>query len=552
MWLRNIFLKTLADCRVAILGWGVAIGSIAPLIFAFVPALLSDSGARATVAALVQHPAIRLFGEPVDVLTPGGYATWRLTLILPLVGVWALLVTTRTLRGEEESGALDLLLSIPRSRLHVVLAKLGAIGAAILLIGGLIGLLAYAGGLVTAATLSPWAALLFGVNTALLAGVFGACALLVSQFVRERRSAAGITGALLGLSVLVVTAGRALPEREWIGRLSPLYYFERSKPLVTQVDLRAMLVLATLAIGIAAAGVLLFLQRDIGGQIRIRAGAGPERRPRRLASFTGSRLLKSVFARSLGALAVPIASWGLGLAVYTAALTAILQQAQRNLLDLLDTVGRFNPMYAELVARVTGGSGAEMNARSLTAVFTVVAGLFMVFAITLASRWAADEDDGRFDLLLSTPLSRQQVMLSRFAALTIGLVIVAGVIFASTGLTAWAAGFALDRLRLAEAAIGMAPVGMVVAAMGYLLAGWLHSKSVTGILTGWLLTSFVVTLLGPLFQWPASAMQLSIVEQYGTPLVTGLEPVRVAGLFVVVVVVMTAATVRFATKDLVR
>jgi hypothetical protein len=47
-------------------------------------------------------------------------------------------------------------------------------------------------------------------------------------------------------------------------------------------------------------------------------------------------------------------------------------------------------------------------------------------------------------------------------------------------------------------------------------------------------------------------MQLSIVEQYGTPLVTGLEPVRVAGLFVVVVVVMTAATVRFATKDLVR
>jgi hypothetical protein len=98
----------------------------------------------------------------------------------------------------------------------------------------------------------------------------------------------------------------------------------------------------TLAIGIAAAGVLLFLQRDIGGQIRIRAGAGPERRPRRLASFTGSRLLKSVFARSLGALAVPIASWGLGLALYTAALTAILQQAQRNLLDLLETVGRFN------------------------------------------------------------------------------------------------------------------------------------------------------------------------------------------------------------------
>src|SRR5690242_4231468 len=112
MWLHNIFLKTLGDCRVAIVGWGLAIGSIAPVIFVFVPALLGDSEARAMVAALVELPALRLFGEPVDVLTPGGYATWRLALILPLVGVWALLVTTRTLRGEEESAALDLLLSV--------------------------------------------------------------------------------------------------------------------------------------------------------------------------------------------------------------------------------------------------------------------------------------------------------------------------------------------------------------------------------------------------------------------------------------------------------
>ena len=552
MWLHNIFLKTLGDCRVAIVGWGVAIGSIAPVIFAFVPALLGDSEARATVAALVQLPAVRLFGEPVDVLTPGGYATWRLALILPLVGVWALLVTTRTLRGEEESAALDLLLAVPRSRLHVALAKLGAIGVAILSIGSLIGFMAFAGALATGTALSLYAALLFGLNTALLAGVFGACALLASQFMKERRSAAGVTGALLGLSVLVATAGRVLAGREWIGRLSPLYYFERSKPLVSVIDFRSMLVLATLTISIGAAGVLLFLHRDIGGQIRIGRGAGAEDRTQRLAVFTGSPLLQSIFARSLGALAVPIASWGLGLAVYTGALTAILQQAQQDLLDLIGTFARSNPMYAELVARVTGGRDAEMNARSLTVVFTVVAALFLVFAITLASRWATDEEDGRFDLLLSTPHGRRDVILSRFAALTIGLVIVAGAIFASIGLTAWAAGFALDHVRLGEAVIGMLPVGIVVAAVGYLLAGWLHSKSVTGILTGFLLTSFLITLLGALFQWPAPVMQLSIFEHYGTPLVTGLQPVRVAGLLAVAAAVLTGATVRFATKDLVR
>ena len=552
MWLRNIFLKTLGDCRVAIVGWGLAIGIVAPLIFAFVPALLSDSRARATVAALAQHPALRLFGETVDVLTPGGYATWRLTLILPLVGVWALLVTTRTLRGEEESGALDLLLSVPRSRLHVALAKLGAIGAAILLIGGLIGLLALVGALATAATLSLRAALLFGLNTALLAGVFGACALLASQFMKERRSAAGVAGALLGVSVLVVSAGRVLPGREWIGRLSPLYYFERSKPLVAVVDPRSMLVLAILTIGVGAVGILLFLQRDIGGQIRIRAGAGAEGKAHRLALFTSWPLVQSIFARSLGALAVPIASWGLGLAVYTGALTAILDQAQRNFLDLVEMVARFAPMYGALAAQFTVGHDAELNARSLSLVFSVVAALFMVFAITLASRWPADEEEGRFDLVLSTPHARQLLMLSRFAALTIGLLIVAGAIFASTGLTAWATGFALNRVRLAEAAVGMVPIGMVVAAAGYLLSGWLHSKSVTGVLTGLLLTSFVVSLLGPLFQWPTSLMQLSIFEQYGMPLATGLQPARVAGLLAVAAAVVTAASVRFSRKDLVR
>lgn len=92
-------------------------------------------GARAEVLALVRHPAMRLFAEPVDVLSPGGYATWRLSLVLPLLGIWALLAVSQTLRGEEESGALDVLLSVPRSRLRVATEKLAAMATALLLMG---------------------------------------------------------------------------------------------------------------------------------------------------------------------------------------------------------------------------------------------------------------------------------------------------------------------------------------------------------------------------------------------------------------------------------
>ena len=99
----------------------------------------SSPQAQAELLALTQNPALRLFAEPIDVLTPGAYTTWRLSLVLPLLAVWALLTVSRTLRGEEEHGALDTLLSVPRSRRRIAAEKLAAVATALLLIGLLIG-----------------------------------------------------------------------------------------------------------------------------------------------------------------------------------------------------------------------------------------------------------------------------------------------------------------------------------------------------------------------------------------------------------------------------
>jgi ABC-2 type transport system permease protein len=555
VWFRSVFLKTLRDCRGPILGWGLGIGTMAPLIFALVPGLLADAQSRASVAMLVRNPLIRVFAEPVDIFSPGGYATWRLAVILPLVGVWALLATTRLLRGEEESGALDLLLSAPQSRIHVALAKLAAIATAIALIGGLIGLMAFAGGVAFDVPISVKSAWLFAANITLLAGVFAALALLASQFTTARRIAAGATGILLGLSMLLTSAGRTVPRGEWIGRLSPVYYFEQNRPLLPAAvtNVPAMALLAGLALVLGGAGIALFLRRDIGGVIRLHDGpsAGIDRsspEPRTHHSWH----LSSVLARSLASLTATVTTWSVVLAVYAAAMTAVVQQAQQPLLELIDTIARQNPTYSVVIARMTGGSAAAVNARALTAILTVIAVVFSGFTVTLASRWVQDTDEGRLDLVLATPCPRAQLITARFAAVLAGLVTAASAIFTGVALTAWALGFALDPRRLAEATFGMVPMATVVAAIGYLLAGWLRSAAVTGTLTGLLLASFVVTLLGPLFKWPPAVMQLSIFEQYGTPLVTGLQPGRVAGLLAVAAAALTAATIRFATRDLVR
>ena len=98
----------------------------------------------------------------------------------------------------------------------------------------------------------------------------------------------------------------------------------------------------------------------------------------------------------------------------------------------------------------------------------------------------------------------------------------------------------------------MAPVGLAVAGFGYLLAGWLRSHSMTGILTAFLFASLMLTLLGPLFKWPGVLLQLSVFELYGAPLVDGLRISNMLALIGVTAAALTTATVRFSHKDLAR
>src|SRR6478735_7041643 len=85
VWLRNVFLKTLWECRIPILAWGLGLGALAPIIFAAVPILLASQVGREELLALARNPVVRVLAEPVDVLSPGGYATWRLSILLPML-----------------------------------------------------------------------------------------------------------------------------------------------------------------------------------------------------------------------------------------------------------------------------------------------------------------------------------------------------------------------------------------------------------------------------------------------------------------------------------
>jgi ABC-2 type transport system permease protein len=551
MWFRSVFLKTVRDYRVPILGWGIGMGILAPIVFAGVTRVFVNSQARAELLALTRNPALRLFAEPVDVLTPGGYATWRLSLVLPLLAIWALLTVSRTLRGEEEHGALDLLLSVPRSRLRLAAEKLGAVAISLLVIGVLIAVSAFVGAVAIGIDLDPGRALLFGLNTTLFALVFGALALIVSQFTREARTAAGVTGVLLGLSFVLTSAGRVVSGGEWIGQLSPLHYFEQNKPLVAgyAINWSAMVLMAAAALVLTAVGVALFVRRDIGAPVVLPLlHLKPRRLPRGVPLDAWS--LRSVFARNLSTAARPALWWSAAVGCYTMLLTALLRQLQQNISDLLGDLARSGPLYAALIAQATRAGEVTVNMGLLNLVFTLLVVVVAAFAVTTANRWANDEEGGRLELVLGTPNPRRRVILAHFGAAAVALTMVTASIFVGAVVAAAVVGMQLDTGRVAQAAIGMVPVGLVVASAGYLLSGWLRTRALTGILIALVIASFLITLLGRLFHWPDVVLRLSIFEHYGAPLVDGLRLLRVLGLLGVAAAMLATATLRFTHRDI--
>jgi len=70
MWFRNVYLKTLRDFRVAILGWGVGMGLLVYVVLVSFPSLVATPAARASLVSLAG--AFSWIAEPIAVGTPVG------------------------------------------------------------------------------------------------------------------------------------------------------------------------------------------------------------------------------------------------------------------------------------------------------------------------------------------------------------------------------------------------------------------------------------------------------------------------------------------------
>jgi ABC-2 type transport system permease protein len=547
---RTVWSKTLREYRFAIPGWGIGLGLL--LYAEFASATTLDPTSVSTVGQLAKM--IRLFGDPLAFTSPAGYVTFRdFGIFLPiLLSIWTLLAGARLVRGEEERGSLEVLLSTPHSRLRVLLEKIVALFTALVLIAFLIFVGGVAGEVSAHTAVNVTGMLLAVLNLGVLALLFSMLALFLSQVLGSRAAAAGWTGLFLALSYVLDGTGHIIEHAEWfqwLQRLSPFLYYHASKPLLPFYTLThgfnpgACLLLLALSIAFAFASLPLFARRDIGGLVlpswnrykpeaRTDAGLGA------LEPAWRNVFVRTVGLRTLRAQMFDIGWWVVGLMIGVGWITMLTRSMEAPLHNIYAN----NPVFYKLF----GGYDIGTNAGFLAgAIFAFVPVITVIFALLQSLTWASDLEQGRMELVLSTPAPRHRIVLEHFGAVLIAAVVVLLAIWLSILVGASLTDLHVDAGNVAAASFSILPLELITASLVYTLAGRLHPGAILGMVGTFLALSFFVELVQSLLKLPEWAKSLSIFHHYGSPITDGWQWGPFAAMLGIAALLLALGVVQF-------
>jgi ABC-2 type transport system permease protein len=225
--MNSVFRYALLHWRGQIIGWGVALA-----LLAFIVASLYDTALqmRAQIEQLMQglpSELISLIGGADRIFSPAGFLDTRFFSLMPLIlGVFAVIIGSGLIVGDEENGTLDLILAHPVRRFDLLTGRWLAFCVALL------GILIIAWlGLIIAGSLSSikFSPLDLALPFIALFGIliwFGGLGVLLSLTLPSRRLAASITGLILAASYFITTFALMDPSLENVAKWSPLTYYQ--------------------------------------------------------------------------------------------------------------------------------------------------------------------------------------------------------------------------------------------------------------------------------------------------------------------------------------
>jgi ABC-2 type transport system permease protein len=464
-----------------------------------------------------------LYGVARQLDTPGGFIAWRYgTAVYVVAALWVLLAVTRLLRGEEEQGRADPLLAAPVSRARLLSAQLGAIavGVALLGVGTTVGCLA--------ARLPVGGSMLLGVACAGVAATFGALAAVSSQLFDSRRRAAGVVGAVLGLSFILRALGDGSAGARWLVWLSPIGWAEKVGPFVDN-DVAPLLLLALLPAVLVGVTYWLQERRDTGDSIVQASTRETRMRPVRSAGALDWRLARG------GLLA-----WAAGVVFYG----VLLGYLAGDIANFARQDKNINDMFARL-----GGASVVTVDGFLGLTFSIVGVVLAVYAGSQISAGRTLESDGRVEPVVAAGVSRARWLSTRAGvgvASTLVLAVCAGV-------SAWAgaqlSGVGAHLVSAVGGALNVVPVALVFGGLTVLAFG-AAPRFTAATAFGAVTIAYLVQFIGAVANAPGWFLDLSPFQHVAA---VPFHPVNLTSTLVMLsaaVALFGLGTAAFRRRDL--
>jgi len=462
--------------RGAVIWSGVLAIIVLTAIATFESAYPNEGSREAFARSIGQLPAFQaLYGRAVGVDTVGGFLTWRYGDIMSLIiGLWALLLVTRMMRADEETGRAEVLVAgrVPPRRLLLVQYAVFLAGCALIMTA--VTVAGVAGGLPVGGSI------LFGFMVAAGGVIFGSVAAVTSQLFDARRRAAGWAGAALGASFLVRALADGSSKLHSLAWITPLGWTERVEPFTGASVVPIVVIVA--ASGLLFSGAFLMREyRDTGaGLIGARTSRG---RPRPMRSS-----LELDWHLSTGALV----AWGSGIFVILFVLGYLTHDMVRFAND--------NPTITKALNRVYGYSIAS-PVGFLSVSFGFAALLLAVYAGSHMLSAREDEAAGRADTLVIAGTSRIAWLLSRIAIALIAIAVLALVAAFGAWLGASVSGVSVGFVHSLEASINVIPASLLFGGLSVLAFGS-FPRFTAYVTFGSVAACYVIQVLGGLSHAP--------------------------------------------------
>ena len=464
--------------------WGLVFGvAIASSEISYTTIYKTQAQRDALAAAYGSNKATSaLFGPAPQLQTVAGFTVFKISMTLMILGaVWGLLLATKLLRGEEDDGRWDILLSGQTTRRGAAVQALAGLGVGLLMLWLITAIITVLSGRDSKVDIAAGPSFYFALAMVTTACMFLAVGALTSQLAATRRQAASFAAAFLGVAYalrMIADAGVGLHFMIW---LSPLGWVEELQPLTASQPLALVPIIAFTGV-MAAVAVWLAGRRDVGASI-VADRSRAEPRLRLLFGPTGLaiRLMRAI-----------VIGWGIAIAISGLLFGLIAKSAGTTI-----SGSSVQEVFSKLGATGTGADAV------LGVCFLILAVLVAFVAAGQVTATRSEESGGSLDHILTRPVSRSSWLGGRLVVAVVVLLSggILGGLFAWLGAASQHSGVHFSTLL--GAGVNLVPPAITVLGIGVLAFGVcprLTSVVVYGLLA-WSLLLVIVGGIGAVNHW---------------------------------------------------